>query len=104
MHLKIMFAIAFDLHGESLKSSYGKPSWNNAYNEVREFLAGKGFTQKQGSLYYGDETVDQVKAVLAVVELSKAFPYLKHSVTDIRILQLLANDDLMPAVLTGNPD
>ena len=99
-----MFAIAFDLDIEALKKNYGKASHTNAYGEIREFLHSKGFSNKQGSLYYGDKTVTQVTAVLAVVELSRRFPYLKNSVADIRVLRLLDADDLMPAVIVGNPD
>lgn len=98
-----MYAIAFDLITEKLKKNYPGSSWQNAYGEIREFLESKNFHQKQGSLYYGNEKVTQVTAVLAVVELSQRFPYLKPSIDDIRILQLLNNDDLMPAVITGNP-
>ena len=100
--VKTMYAIAFDLDTEKLKASYGK-SHNNAYGEIRNFLAAKGFKNQQGSLYYGDETVTQVSAVLAVVELSRKYPYIRPSVADIRILRLLDNDDLMPAVIAGHP-
>jgi len=100
--LKIMYAIAFDLDTEKLKASYGK-SHNNAYGEIRDFLAARGFKNQQGSLYYGDETVTQVSAVLAIVELSRQYAYIKPSVADIRILRLLDADDLMPAVIAGHP-
>ena len=98
-----MYAIAFDLNTEKLKKHYGFTHYNNAYAEIRKFLAEKGFNHQQGSLYYGDPTVTQVSAVLAVVELSKKFQYFRPSVEDIRILRLLDADDLMPAVLSGNP-
>ena len=101
--LKSMYAIAFDFDTAALKVNYPGPSFNNAYGEVRSFLAGKGFSHQQGSVYYGDGSVTQVTAILAVVELSKAYPYLKASIADIRILRLIDSDDLMPAVITGNP-
>ena len=103
MNLKLMYAIAFDFDTTLLKVNYGGPSWQNAYGEVRKFLAERGFTNQQGSLYYGDGTVTQVSAVLAVVEMSREFPYLKTSIGDIRILQLVTNDDLRPAIEMGNP-
>jgi virulence-associated protein VapD len=98
-----MFAIAFDLDTEELKKHYGSPSWNNAYKEIREFLASEGFENQQGSLYYGNEKVTQVSAILAVVKLSKKYSYIRSSVADIRLLQLLNKDDLTPAVAMGNP-
>src|ERR1039458_7141656 len=100
--VKSMYAMAFDLDTERLQASVGK-GHNNAYGEIRSFLAERGFRNQQGSLYYGDETVTQVSAVLAIVELSRQYRYIKPSVADIRILRLLDNDDLMPAVIVGNP-
>jgi virulence-associated protein VapD len=101
--VKIMFAIAFDLDTDKLKKHYPSLSWQNVYGEIRGFLAEKGFENQQGSLYYGNGTVTQVSAILAVVELSKRYPYVRPSVADIRLLQLLNKDDLMPAIVMGNP-
>ena len=101
--IKIMYAIAFDLNTDTLKINYHPTNYPNAYKEVRDFLASKGFSNKQGSLYYGDNSVTQVSTILAIVELSKKFLWLKNSVSDIRVLQLLNADDLRPALETGNP-
>lgn len=95
-----MYAIAFDLDTEKLKIHYGT-SYNNAYGDIRKFLASNGFANKQGSLYYGDSTVTMVGAVVVIANLAKAHPWLEKCVTDIRILQLMASDDLMPAVKMG---
>jgi virulence-associated protein VapD len=103
MDIDIMYAIAFDLDTEALKINYHPVNYPNAYKEVRDFLATKGFSNKQGSLYYGDDTVTQVSTILTIVELSRVFPWLKNSVSDIRVLQLLNADDLRPALETGNP-
>jgi len=97
-----MYAIAFDFDTDKLKTNYPGPSWQNAYGEVRKFLNAKGFDHQQGSVYYGNDKVTQVSTILTVVELSAQFPYLKDSVSDIRVLQLLANDDLVPALITGS--
>lgn len=104
MFQTIMYAISFDLDTDALKNNYGKPSFNNAYSEVRDFLALRGFKNQQGSLYYGDSSVTQVSTVLAIVALSRQFPYLKKSIADIRVLQLVTQDDLMPAIIEGNPN
>ncbi|MGH7018492.1 MAG: hypothetical protein ACREEY_01345, partial [Brevundimonas sp.] len=52
----------------------------------------------QGSVYYGDENVDAVSAVLAVQELTTRFDWFAASVRDIRMLRIENNDDLMPAI------
>lgn len=104
MNVKLMFAIAFDFDTEKLKKNYPGPSWQNAYGEVRKFLADKGFKNQQGSVYYGDDTVTQTTAVLAAVELSREYSYIRDSIEDIRILALIRADDLRPALKTGNPN
>jgi len=60
-----------------------------------------GFQKQQGSVLYGDDTVTSVTAILAVVAASRKFNWLAPSLSDIRILQLMNNDDLMPAVNSG---
>jgi virulence-associated protein VapD len=95
---RLMYAIAFDLDTADLKVNYPGPSSNNGYKEIRDILAGYGFDWQQGSVYYGDENVTSVTTILAAQALSKQLPWFKASVKDIRILQLLANDDLKPAL------
>jgi virulence-associated protein VapD len=95
-----MFAIAYDFDTEKLKEHYTS-SYNNAYGDVRKFMETKGFTAKQGSVLYGDDTVTMVSAVLAVSGLSTKFPWVLPSLKDIRILRILDSDDLMPAIQSG---
>lgn len=92
-----MYAIAFDLDMAELKDHYGS-SHENAYSKIEKVLAKHHFYPQQGSVYYGDETVTSVSTVLAVQALSKKYDWFKPSVKDIRILQLIANDDLKPAL------
>lgn len=94
----VRFAVAFDLNIEMLTKNYGDP-YNEAYGEIKKFLAGKGFDRQQGSLYYGNDTVDAVKAVLAVSAMAKAFPWFAPSVSDIRLLRIEDDDDLSPALV-----
>src|SRR5688572_31020432 len=51
---KPMYAIAFDMDIESLRSNYGDP-YNNAYLEIRKVLQSHGFTWQQGSVYFGGD-------------------------------------------------
>ena len=97
-----MFAIAYDLDTDALKTHYHNSSYNNAYGDIRKFLEPRGFTWKQGSILYGNDTVTMVSAVIAVSDMSRQFQWLKPCLTDIRILQLLNNDDLMPAIESGS--
>lgn len=102
--MQTMFAIAFDFDTEKLKKNYPGPSSTNAYGEVRKFLEDRGFSHKQGSVYYGNKNVTQVSTIIAVIEMSEELPYLKDSIEDIRILQLVTADDLMPAIVKGHRD
>ncbi|MEA1961200.1 MAG: virulence factor [Bacillota bacterium] len=94
-----MMAIAFDLDTEMLKSTYHNDSYNNAYNDIKNVLNNHGLDRMQGSVYFGDDTVDAVTCVLAVQELADEFDWFQVSVRDIRMLRIEDNNDLMPAVL-----
>jgi virulence-associated protein VapD len=98
-----MYAIVFDFDTEMLRQLYPNVSWNNAYADVRNYLTSRGFSWKQGSVYYGDDSVDAVRCVRVVQRLSNKYPWFKPSVRDIRMLRIEDNDDLMEA-LEDNDD
>jgi virulence-associated protein VapD len=76
----LMYAIAFDMDTAVLDALYPEP---NGYKQIEAILVEFGFGRKQGSVYYGDDSVTLVTVALAAV-------------SDIRVLQLLNNDDLKP--------
>ena len=92
-----VYAIAFDMDIEQLRSNYGDP-YNNAYLEIRKVLQRHGFTWQQGSVYFGSEAVTAVTCVLAAMDLAQALPWFAASVRDIRMLRIEELNDLMPAV------
>ncbi len=92
-----VYAIAFDMDIESLKQNYGDP-YNNAYSEIRKVLQSHGFSPQQGSVYFGDSTVNAVTCVLAAQDLAKKLPWFADSVRDIRMLRIEELNDLGPAV------
>ncbi len=95
-----MYAIVFDLDQETLSKTYHVPSYQNAYGDIKKVLESHGFTRQQGSVYFGNVgEVDAVSCVLAVMDLAKANPWFAPSVTDIRMLRIEENNNLMPAVL-----
>jgi virulence-associated protein VapD len=65
-----MYAITFDLDTNQLQQQYPNPSWQNAYNDIKKVLLPLGFKWQQGSVYFGDETMNAVRCVLAVQQLS----------------------------------
>ena len=92
-----VYAIAFDMDIEQLRTNYGDP-YNNAYLEIRRVLQRHGFTWQQGSVYFGGDEINAVTCVLAVVDLSRQLPWFASSVRDIRMLRIEELNDLMPAV------
>jgi virulence-associated protein VapD len=95
---KRVYAICFDLDTETLKNQYHNISWQNAYTDIGRVLERHGFNRQQGSVYFGDEKVDPIRCVLAVQEVTSAYPWFRMAVTDIRMLRIEENNDLMPAV------
>src|SRR5881392_387725 len=77
-----MYAIAFDMDIESLRTNYGDP-YNNAYMEIKRVLQKHGFVWQQGSVYFGDERINAVTCVLAAIDLSNSLPWFAASVRDI---------------------
>jgi virulence-associated protein VapD len=92
-----VYAVAFDMDIEQLRTNYGDP-YNNAYLEIRRVLQRHGFTWQQGSVYFGGESVTAVTCVLAALDLARSLPWFAASVRDIRMLRIEELNDLMTAV------
>jgi len=97
-----MYAIAFDMDTAKLKANYHNTSFNNAYKEIAAILEGHGFGRQQGSVYFGDETVNAVMTVMAIMDVAAKCPWFASSVNDVRMLRIEDNNDLMPAVLRAD--
>jgi virulence-associated protein VapD len=93
-----MYAIAFDLDTELLKATYTHAAWNNAYADIRQTLVAHGFEWRQGSVYFGNESVTPVTCVLVAQELTRTYPWFSACVRDIRMLRIEENNDLQLAV------
>jgi virulence-associated protein VapD len=93
-----MYAIAFDLDTNILQDTYAGSSWNNAYMEIRKILAVHGFEWQQGSVYFGNRTVDAVTCFLAIQDLTRKLHWFAASVQDIRMLRIEEMNDLRPVV------
>ncbi len=93
-----MYAITFDLDTQTLEQSYGGTSRRNAYADIRSALRSNGFSWQQGSVYFGDDTVNAITCVLATQDLTRRFPWFRPSVRDMRMLRIEENNDLGPAI------
>jgi virulence-associated protein VapD len=94
----VTYAISFDLDTKSLEDSYPSPSWQNAYYDIERSLRQHGFTRRQGSVYFGDDTVDVVRCQIAVQELALQYNWFAPAARDIRMLRIEENNDLRPAI------
>src|SRR6202790_1267877 len=92
-----MYAIAFDMDIEQLRTNYGDP-YNNAYLEIRRVLQGHGFTWQQGSVFFGGDSFPALPCVLSAIDLAQSLPWFAASVRDIRMLRIEELNDLMQAV------
>ena len=93
-----MYAIVFDFDKDMLRQTYPGAPWNNASTEVRTYLTSRGFEWRQGSAYFGDETVDAVRCVRTMQRMAKKFAWFTPSVRDIRMLRIEENNDLKVAL------
>jgi virulence-associated protein VapD len=98
-----VYAICFDLDTETLRAQHHNASRQNAYDDIRRVLERHGFSRQQGIVYFGDESVDPVKCVLAVQDLSRQLPWFRGSVANIRMLRIEENNDLGPAMDVVGP-
>ena len=97
-----VYAICFDLDQERLAQHYPGASPNNGYAEIRNILGKHGFHPQQENVYFGDEHQTPVTCVLAIQAVQQACPWFRIAVSDVRMLRIEENNDLMPAV--GEPD
>ncbi|MBQ3689754.1 MAG: virulence protein [Bacteroidales bacterium] len=80
-----MFAIAFDMDVNALKTNYGEP-YNNAYYEIKTALRVYGFYNAQGSVYLTEN--DDMAAVFSAIYALKELQWFKKSVRDIRAFRV----------------
>ena len=99
-----MYAIVFDFDTQILEQTYPNASWRNAYTDVRNYLTQRGFEWKQGSAYFGDDTVDAVRCVRVVQRLARKYPWFTASVRDLRMLRIEENNDLKSALVDDEED
>jgi virulence-associated protein VapD len=93
-----MYAVTFDIDTNCLDEQYHNDSSTNAYGDIRKFMEANHFKWQQGSVYFGDETINAVNCVLIIQKLSKTYPWFVACVKDVRMLRIEENNDLLPAL------
>lgn len=82
-----MYAIAFDLKVEELKTHYGEP-YNKAYDEIRQELENLGFEWTQGSVYMSKSQNNTLSFVYKAINRLSNIDWFKKSVRDIRAFKV----------------
>ena len=96
-----MYAITFDMDTSRMKELYPSQNRRDGYRQIGRILSEHGFDWKQGSVYFGDRSVNAVTCVLAVQEVSRRLDWFGPSVRDVRMLRIEEFNDLGPAI--GQP-
>ncbi len=93
-----VYAIAFDLDGATAEKHCG-PNWRGScYAKIANVFSEFGFGRVQGSVYFGDESSDAVRCVMAVQEADRRFAWFASAVKDLRMLRVDEDNDLLPAL------
>ena len=96
------YAIAFDLDADTSKRLCHNETWQNGHDDIRRVLTRQGFSRRQGSVSFGDASVDPVRCVLAIQAVAKECPWFRQAVNDVRTLRIEQINDLLPAI--GDPE
>jgi len=72
-----MYAIIFDMDANYLSHQHKNISQINIHSDIRKFIESNGFSWQQGGVYFGDETVNAVKCVVVVQNLSKKYSWFR---------------------------
>lgn len=93
-----MYAVLFDFDTNCFDEHYDGITYNRAYKLVKDFMMNKGFTWKQGGLYFGTDKIDAVGCVLAIQKLAEKYAWFSAFAIDVRMLRIEENNDLFPAI------
>jgi virulence-associated protein VapD len=94
-----MYAIVFDLNPDLLRLHHPIGSLQAAYFDISKvFIDEFKFKRQQDNIFYTHLSNGAVSSVLVAQELASRFEWFSFSVEYIRMLQIEANHDLMPAI------
>ncbi len=76
-----------------MNDQYHNNSSTNAYGDIRKFMESNNFNWQEGSVYFGDKTIDAISCVMTIQKLAKAYPWFSACVKDVRMLRIEENND-----------
>lgn len=69
-----MYAVLLDLDTNCLNGNYE--------GIIKKYMLSNGFEWKQGSVYFGGETINAVNCVIIIQKLAKLYPWFSTCVFD----------------------
>ena len=88
------YMITFDLDTKKLEEVYPGKNYTDAYDDIRDYLTKNGFTHQQGSSYFGED-VNAATCVKIALRLQKKHKWLVPCASDIRMLRIEEDNDLL---------
>ena len=80
--------IVFDLDTKCLEKHYHKPSWQNAYADIRRVLSKHRFNNIQGTVYLSEVGIRQAHGTLALQEIAIRFSWFEKCVSNVQFYDL----------------
>jgi virulence-associated protein VapD len=93
-----MYAIIFKLDITLLEQLYPSKHWHNAYDDIQKILEPLGFNIYQQNIYFGNADITPVQCVLATQKLASNLSWFAPSVSNMKMLRIEENADLIPAL------
>lgn len=91
-----MYAITYSLDHAALQMHpHASPE------AVEQLLEAYGLSRHASGLYLGSSSVTALDCILAVQSIGRELPWFRACVKDLRMLRVTDNDDLMPALRSG---
>lgn len=92
----------FGLDLEIFRQTQPEASLSEAYADIHDVLASRGFKLQHSGVYFGTHDVTAVDCVLATQELAANLDWFAASVKSIRMLRIEENTDLASAITIQN--
>jgi virulence-associated protein VapD len=93
-----MYAITFDIDAKCLREKCIQETHQGAYAKIAKFLENKGFTWKQGSMYFSENICSSVEVAAVAFDLAKEYPWFVKCVKDMHMLKIHEYSDLIPMI------
>ncbi|STO99012.1 virulence factor [Haemophilus paraphrohaemolyticus] len=93
-----MYAIIFNSILLCLEQLYPSKHWHNAYDDIQKILEPLGFNIYQQNIYFGNADITPVQCVLATQKLASNLSWFTSSVSEMKMLRIEENADLIPAL------